>query len=145
MDAAMEKGLQDSPWRLHEAAILQRYNVSSLRAAAGPIGSPMTAPVPRRRLHSWLLLALAALGGCQPNLRAEAVSSAEARPHNVIVMINDGAGWGTWDAAAYWQYGSREGAPYADFPQRLAVTTFPLNASSQPTPGCTRLARMISR
>ncbi len=48
-------------------------------------------------------------------------------------MINDGAGWGTWDAAAYWQYGSREGAPYADFPQRLAVTTFPLNSSSQPT------------
>ncbi len=93
----------------------------------------MTARIPRRWLHSSLLLALAALGGCQPNLRAEAVSSAEAGPLNVIVMINDGAGWGTWDAAAYWQYGSREGAPYADFPLRLAVTTFPLNASSQPT------------
>ncbi|KAG1321098.1 hypothetical protein G6F63_013942 [Rhizopus arrhizus] len=93
----------------------------------------MTAHAPRRWLHSSLLIALAALAGCQPNLRAEAVPSAEARPHNVIVMINDGAGWGTWDGAAYWQYGSREGAPYADFPQRLAVTTFPLNSSSQPT------------
>ncbi|WP_414554621.1 alkaline phosphatase [Stenotrophomonas forensis] len=93
----------------------------------------MTAHAPCRWLHSSLLITLAALAGCQPNLRAEAVPSAEARPHNVIVMINDGAGWGTWDAAAYWQYGSREGAPYADFPQRLAVTTFPLNSSSQPT------------
>ena len=93
----------------------------------------MTARTPRRWLHSSLLLALAGLGGCQPALRAGAVPSGDVRPYNVIVMINDGAGWGTWDAAAYWQYGSREGAPYADFPQRLAVTTFPLNASSQPT------------
>ncbi len=93
----------------------------------------MTARTPRRWFHSSLLLVLAALGGCQTSPRAEAVASGQARPHNVIVMINDGAGWGTWDAAAYWQYGSREGAPYADFPQRLAVTTFPLNSSSQPT------------
>jgi len=28
MDAAMDEGLQDSPQRLHEAAILKRYNVS---------------------------------------------------------------------------------------------------------------------
>lgn len=133
MDGPMEEGLQDSPRRLHEAAILKRYNVPSLWAAVGPTGHPTTARMPRRWLHSSLLLALATLGGCQPNLRAEAVASGPARPHNVIVMINDGAGWGTWDAAAYWQYGSREGAPYADFPQRLAVTTFPLNASSQPT------------
>ena len=86
-----------------------------------------------RRFRSSMLVVLVALAGCQPNLRADAVAPGEARPRNVIVMINDGAGWGTWDAAAYWQYGSREGAPYADFPQRLAVTTFPLNASSQPT------------
>ncbi len=93
----------------------------------------MNRPVARRWLCPSILAVLATLSGCQPNLRADAVPVAEARPHNVIVMINDGAGCGTWDAAAYWQYGSREGAPYADFPQRLAVTTFPLNASSQPT------------
>ncbi len=134
MEATMVAGtLEDSVRRLHEAEILKRYNVSPLWAADGPTGHPMTARIPRRWLHSSLLLALAALGGCRPNLRAEAVSTAEAGPLNVIVMINDGAGWGTWDAAAYWQYGSREGAPYADFPLRLAVTTFPLNASSQPT------------
>lgn len=56
-----------------------------------------------------------------------------ARPKNVIVMINDGAGWGTWDATAYWQYGSRAGLPYADFPARYGMTTFPLNPSSSPT------------
>lgn len=52
---------------------------------------------------------------------------------NVIVMINDGAGWGTWDAAAYWQYGSREGTPYADFPVKYAMTTYPLNNEDGPT------------
>lgn len=90
----------------------------------------MTAALPRRWLLAPLLLALVA---CQPHPRADTAPAAGLRPYNVIVMINDGAGWGTWDAAAYWQYGSREGAPYADFPQRLAVTTFPLNSSSQPT------------
>ena len=97
----------------------------------------MTRPLARRWLCPSILAALAALTACQPNARPDAqaatATTAEARPHNVIVMINDGAGWGTWDAAAYWQYGSREGAPYAAFPQRLAVTTFPLNASGQPT------------
>ncbi|MGF6417430.1 alkaline phosphatase [Stenotrophomonas sp. AN71] len=93
----------------------------------------MTTPFPRRRRHASLLMVLAALTGCQPNLRADSAPSGEVQPYNVIVMINDGAGWGTWDAAAYWQYGSREGAPYADFPQQLAMTTFPLNSSSQPT------------
>ncbi|WP_294996951.1 alkaline phosphatase [uncultured Stenotrophomonas sp.] len=93
----------------------------------------MTVCLARRSLLFPLLLALAALGGCQTTPRAETVAATAGRPHNVIVMINDGAGWGSWDAAAYWQYGSREGAPYAGFPQRLAVTTFPLNASSQPT------------
>lgn len=93
----------------------------------------MTAPSKRRGCLLPLLFALSALAACQPNLRAGTAPSDERAPYNVIVMINDGAGWGTWDAAAFWQYGSREGAPYADFPQRLAVTTFPLNASSQPT------------
>ncbi|MER2176431.1 MAG: alkaline phosphatase [Stenotrophomonas maltophilia] len=65
----------------------------------------------------------------QPSLGAPP----EGAPQNIIVMINDGAGWGTWDAAAYWQYGNRQGAPYADFPQRLGVTTYPLNSSNQPT------------
>ena len=51
---------------------------------------------------------------------------------NVIVLINDGAGVGTWDATAYWQYGSRENMPYAQF-DHYAMTTYPLNASKAPT------------
>lgn len=54
-------------------------------------------------------------------------------PRNIIIMINDGAGWGAWDAAAYWQYGARDGAPYARFPHRYAMTTYPLNTSRTPT------------
>lgn len=51
---------------------------------------------------------------------------------NVIVLINDGAGVGTWDATAYWQYGSREAMPYAKF-EHYAMTTYPLNGSKKPT------------
>jgi len=64
-------------------------------------------------------------------LAAEKEAAVRA-PKNVIVMINDGASWGTWDAAAYWQYGSREGLPYADFPARYGMTTFPLNPHREP-------------
>jgi len=60
-------------------------------------------------------------------------SASEAKSvKNVIVMINDGAGWGTWDATAYWQYGSREALPYADF-LHYGMTTYPLNTSRVPT------------
>jgi alkaline phosphatase len=87
---------------------------------------------PDSLLRNALLLLCAGLAGCQSVPSTTANEPAPAA-RNIIVMINDGAGWGTWDAAAYWQYGSREGAPYADFPQRYGVTTYPLNSSGQPT------------
>ncbi|MBB5876148.1 alkaline phosphatase [Xanthomonas sp. 3498] len=86
----------------------------------------------RSQLRWTALLLVIGLAGCQSVAPLQGTAANE-RPKNVIVMINDGAGWGTWDAAAYWQYGSRDGAPYADFPQRYGVTTFPLNTSNQPT------------
>ena len=84
-----------------------------------------------RPLSVLVVSVLLLLTGCyaQPRLGTARADT----PQNIIVMINDGAGWGTWDAAAYWQYGSREGAPYADFPERYGVSTYPLNTSNQPT------------
>ena len=55
----------------------------------------MTAHTPRRWLYPSILAALAALAGCQPAPRAQAPVATGGYPHNVIVMINDGAGWGT--------------------------------------------------
>jgi len=63
---------------------------------------------------------------------AGASAASTKAPKNVIVMINDGAGWGTWDATAFWQYGSREALPYADF-LHYGMTTYPLNTSRVPT------------
>lgn len=60
-------------------------------------------------------------------------TAAEVKAKNVIVMINDGAGWGAWDATAYWQYGSREQTPYAEFPIKYAMTTYPLNTAKKAT------------
>jgi len=94
-----------------------------------------TAHIPRLRqaiLCAALLMGTAAgTAGAAP--AATTSLGASHAPTNIIVMINDGAGVGTWDATAYWQYGSSEGTPYADFPQRMGVTTYPLNSSGQAT------------
>lgn len=86
----------------------------------------------RRRVRSARMLPLLAallVAGCRATL-----PTAEApQARNVIVMINDGAGWGAWDAAAYWQYGSRDGMPYAHFPTRLGMRTTPLTTLNTPT------------
>lgn len=55
------------------------------------------------------------------------------QPKNVIILINDGAGPGTWQATADWQYGGIQKAPYAKFPAKYAMSTYPLNASKEPT------------
>lgn len=52
---------------------------------------------------------------------------------NVILMINDGAGPGTWEAADYWEYGRKGAQPYSDFPVKVGLTTYPLNLSTTPT------------
>jgi alkaline phosphatase len=73
-------------------------------------------------------------GGALAGLVLAAVP-AEATPvaKNVILMIADGCSWGCWDAAAYYQYGSRASMPYYNFPVQLGQTTTPLNTSSTPT------------
>ncbi|WP_058555359.1 alkaline phosphatase [Thiohalocapsa sp. ML1] len=63
-----------------------------------------------------------------------AALSAEAGPaKNVILMITDGASWGTWDMASYYEYGELGRQPYDSFPVKLGMTTTPLNTSSSPT------------
>lgn len=52
---------------------------------------------------------------------------------NVILMIADGASWGTWDIASDWEYGGRGRQPYDGFPVKLGMTSFPLNTAEGPT------------
>lgn len=52
---------------------------------------------------------------------------------NVILMIADGASWGTWDLASHWEYGERGRQPYDGFPVKLGMTSFPLNTAEGPT------------
>lgn len=81
----------------------------------------------RKRYLALCMLSVTGVSVAQPAL------ATETKAKNVIVMINDGAGWGTWDATAYWQYGARDKTPYAGFPVKFAMTTFPLNASKKAT------------
>ncbi|MDO4683952.1 MAG: alkaline phosphatase [Lautropia sp.] len=71
-----------------------------------------------------------------PRVAGQAPASASSparRARHVILMINDGAGWGTWDAAAYWQHGGRHRLPYAGFAEQYGMTTYPLNTEDEPT------------
>lgn len=58
-----------------------------------------------------------------------------AQAKNVILLISDGASWGTWDMASYWQYGQLGLQDYDQFPVKLGMTTTPLNMSSKPSGG----------
>ena len=62
-----------------------------------------------------------------------------AAPKNVILMISDGASWGTWDAGNYYTYGSNAASVYSDFTVKLGMTTTPLNTSSTPTMNTTSM------
>lgn len=44
---------------------------------------------------------------------------------NVMMFISDGASWGTWDMASYWQYGERGRQSYDGFDVKLGMTTEP--------------------
>lgn len=64
---------------------------------------------------------------------APSAVAAPAPVENVILMISDGASWGTWDLASYWEYGALGQQPYDSFPVKLGMTTYPLNTSRSPT------------
>ena len=66
-----------------------------------------------------------------PAVAAPVVAAAPAK--NVILFISDGASWGTWDAASYWQYGAKGMQPYDSFSVKLGMTSYPLNTSTTPT------------
>ncbi|WP_295049164.1 alkaline phosphatase [uncultured Paracoccus sp.] len=55
-----------------------------------------------------------------------------AQVKNTILMISDGASWGTWDMANYWAYGTRSNATYDKLGVKLGMTTTPLNTSNTP-------------
>lgn len=80
-------------------------------------------------MKSRILLAVVAvtlLAGLAP-----AASAPQAK--NVILMIADGASFGAWEAAAYYQHGALGKQPYDAFPVKLAASTYPLTTSKEPT------------
>lgn len=90
-------------------------------------------------LERWFLVALLAVAitGCGSDSKSPTTSET-AQPRNIIVMISDGASFGSWDAASLFQYTTTTGPVYYDqgFDKYL-MTTYPLNTSSTPTGGQT--------
>ncbi|AJR06567.1 alkaline phosphatase [Photobacterium gaetbulicola] len=82
-----------------------------------------------------LLVGAALITGCNSSGDSDAKEGTVPPVKNVILMITDGASDGAWDISTYWTHGEKlnDVAPYVDIDTRLAMTTFPLNTSSNPT------------
>ncbi len=52
---------------------------------------------------------------------------------NVILLISDGAGMQTWNAASYYRHGALGREVYDKFDVKLFASTYPLNTSTTPT------------
>jgi len=87
-----------------------------------------------RRRFALLSTAAAATLAAPAIIRtAQAQGWSGPRPKNVILMISDGAGYHTWNAASYYEFGELGRQVYDRFPVKTLMTTFPLNTSSKPT------------
>lgn len=80
-------------------------------------------------LAATLLLAVVQ-AGAQPG----ATTGTPAAPaRNVMLFISDGASWGTWHMASYYEHGALGHQPYDAFSVKLGMTTTPLTTSTVPT------------
>ncbi|MFT4012238.1 MAG: alkaline phosphatase [Paracoccus sp. (in: a-proteobacteria)] len=61
------------------------------------------------------------------------VLAQEALARNVIVLISDGAGMETWNAASFYRHGALGHEVYDDFDVKVFASTYPLNTSKEPT------------
>ncbi len=85
---------------------------------------------------AFALAACAAQSGTklQPLATAPVEAAPQAlAPTSVVLFISDGASYETWNMAGYWARGSKDGAPWSDWPVKLGMTTYPLNTSRTPT------------
>jgi len=74
-----------------------------------------------------LLIMMTALIGSMPRAHA-----GDKPVRNIIVMISDGAGYNTFDACSYYQYGALGEQVYDSFPKKYALTHYMLNSDGQP-------------
>jgi len=55
-------------------------------------------------------------------------AAGDGAARNVMLFVSDGASWGTFDMASYWEFGEKGRQPYDDFDVKLGMTTEPAGA-----------------
>lgn len=75
-----------------------------------------------------LMLGLLATSALVPAAVAQ-----DAQAKNVILLITDGAGVQTWDAASFYEYGALGKQAYDAFDVKVYANTIPLNSATEPT------------
>ncbi len=83
------------------------------------------------RRHFGLMTAAGAVAA--PAVLRATRAAAQGAVRNVILMISDGAGFHTWNAASFYRHGAIGMEIYDGFPVRTLMTTHPLNTERAPT------------
>lgn len=83
--------------------------------------------------RSFLSLTGAALAAPALLRTHSALAKAGGPARNVILMVSDGAGYHTWNAASYFRHGALGQEVYDRFPVKTLMTTFPLTVAHKPT------------
>lgn len=83
-------------------------------------------------LSTLSILALSTAVSAQ-NTNSQAVKNSQNSAKNVILLISDGAGMETWNAASYYRHGALGREVYDKFDVQLFSSTHPLNTSTKPT------------
>jgi alkaline phosphatase len=91
-------------------------------------------PISRRKTLA--LFGATVLSGAGCSISAKAAGD---RARNVMLFIADGASWGTWQMASYYEHGALGRQPYDRFSVKLGMSTQPLNTASRPTHDSTPL------
>lgn len=80
------------------------------------------------KIYRIFLIGITAMAlSCSSYLQAIIKSSQPAAAKNVILLISDGAGFNTFEAGNYYQFGERMPELYRDFPVKIASKTDMLN------------------
>lgn len=83
-------------------------------------------------LRSAVALTLLALPACSPDTPTDNVATSPAGPYNVILLVSDGAGFQTFNAASYYEYGQLGQQPYDAWPAQFGVITTAIGDAQQP-------------
>ena len=114
------------------SSMCHKYSLKFAAAQANNLMRKSMKKLTQYTLSTLSILALSTAVSAQ-NTNSQAVKNSQNSAKNVILLISDGAGMETWNAASYYRHGALGHEVYDKFDVQLFSSTHPLNTSTKPT------------